>query len=205
MRRSNQFIPPFPDDIDRDEFGHWLAGFTDGEGCFSLIMREMRNGRTISPTPYFRIGLRADDTEILERIRSFLQVGTIGHYERRCNKTQIPNAKLHCAFIVSSIRDLHNVIVPTFDLYQLHAKKKRDYSIWRSAIEICYVVSRRRGYRRSPVNGLRLKWTDSELSEVGRLCKELKEIRGYETYGKPPKPSTKTARLSSDHQHELFN
>jgi hypothetical protein len=24
-------IEPFPADIDRDAFGHWLSGFTDGE------------------------------------------------------------------------------------------------------------------------------------------------------------------------------
>src|SRR5262245_6823756 len=74
-------IPAFPFDIDRDEFAHWLTGFTDGEGCFQLRLADTRGRR--NPYACFGINLRADDVEILRQIQSFWQCGNLCYNSNR--------------------------------------------------------------------------------------------------------------------------
>lgn len=64
-----------PQDID-DAFGHWLAGFADGEGSFN-IAKNGRGARFCS----FRLALHSADLPILEEIQQRLGMGTIwtGH------------------------------------------------------------------------------------------------------------------------------
>jgi hypothetical protein len=52
-------------------FGHWFAGFVDGEGCF-LITRVGKSYRCI-----FSLHLRGDDRPILEEIHRNLGIGTV--------------------------------------------------------------------------------------------------------------------------------
>ena len=49
-------IPPFPADIDRNAFGHWFSGLTDGEGCFYAKTVGIH-----SPEVGYVLALRADD------------------------------------------------------------------------------------------------------------------------------------------------
>lgn len=55
------------------EFGNWLAGFTDGEGCFTV---EAYRGRA-SHSCSFTIALRVDDKSILDecQLRTGLEDG----------------------------------------------------------------------------------------------------------------------------------
>ena len=73
-----QVIDPFPEDIDRDGFGHWLAGFTDGEGCFCLpYTRNRKRTDAYTPSARFTINLRADDAVILYTIQSYWRKGRV--------------------------------------------------------------------------------------------------------------------------------
>lgn len=74
MRKPNH-IPAFPSDIDHDAFGHYLSGFTDGEGSFVLAFRE--TGGLSYPLAYFGICLRVDDRAILELAQSYWQCGRL--------------------------------------------------------------------------------------------------------------------------------
>jgi hypothetical protein len=65
--------------------GEWLAGFTDGEGCFAIG----RNGRGYKCS--FHIKLRADDLPLLECIRETLVFGRIQHVPRT-SETRHPQA-----------------------------------------------------------------------------------------------------------------
>lgn len=59
-----------------DYWGGWFAGFTDGEGCFTISKRNYEN----PPTNYlcrFTIRLRDDDKDILEEIHNQLEIGSI--------------------------------------------------------------------------------------------------------------------------------
>jgi LAGLIDADG endonuclease len=126
-------IPPFPADIDRVTFGHWLSGFVDGEGCFLLGFHRHRKDRQfIRPTARFTIGLRDDDKAILGEIQAYWQCGTIhkGHQNQRLR--QNPSA----AFEVRKIDHLWRVVVAHFNQYPLRAKKQRDFAIWKLGIEL---------------------------------------------------------------------
>lgn len=59
---------------------NWLAGFIDGDGCFSLPMnlREKSNGKKwINITCQVRIALKANDVWVLEKIQKETGLGKI--------------------------------------------------------------------------------------------------------------------------------
>jgi LAGLIDADG endonuclease len=53
-------------------FGHWLAGFADGEGCF--LMGKNGNGTMFCS---FRIALHHEDEPILQEIRQQTGLGNV--------------------------------------------------------------------------------------------------------------------------------
>ena len=105
-----------------DNFGHWLAGFTDGEGNFH---------GTNNHGQAFRINLREDDKLILEEIKNRLGCGVI-HFLKKTKYN--PKQRNQYQYTVATLVDLINIIMPFFDKYQLRAKKKQDYLIWRSKL-----------------------------------------------------------------------
>jgi hypothetical protein len=113
---------PFPD-ID-DSFGNWLAGFVDGEGCFGIYNND-RGGRIYT----FKVALRADDAEILREIKNKLGVGRFAIRVKNG-----PGSNPAAVWVVQSIAELHDVIVPLFTKYKLRTKKKRDFEMFAEAV-----------------------------------------------------------------------
>ncbi|KKS24125.1 MAG: hypothetical protein A2736_01645 [Candidatus Yanofskybacteria bacterium RIFCSPHIGHO2_01_FULL_41_27] len=114
--------------------GDYVAGFVDGEGCFYLTYRsEMRHERAGSPTyfrwtPYFAINIRADDREILEKIKNLLNCGHIYLLKE--------GSMAH--YIIQNMDDLFKKILPFFNKYPLRAKKRYDFELWSQALKIMY-------------------------------------------------------------------
>ncbi len=86
-------------DID-PAFCHWFAGFTDGEGCFSVHKKNVNGFETYDCQ--FSISLRADDMPVLQKIKSELGIGTLarkphlgGHDQARF----CVSSKADCAFL----------------------------------------------------------------------------------------------------------
>jgi hypothetical protein len=105
----------------------WLAGFTDGEGCF-VFQKYPNDGRI---QPRFVIGLRADDTMILERLH-----GTFGgRLQFKPVYDSSRGSSPQCVWYVLAKRDLAR-LVEYFDRFPLRAKKARDYAIWRQAVSV---------------------------------------------------------------------
>lgn len=66
-QRENQLLPPL-----------YSPGFIDGEGCFSVSFGKHRTlRRGIEVRVEFSIELRADDREILDRIRETIGCGKV--------------------------------------------------------------------------------------------------------------------------------
>lgn len=105
-----------------DGFGHWLAGFIDGEGCFTIIQHI--NG---SWEIKFYLTLRDDDISILETIQNQLGIGRI--YRTRAHGTSRPQA----SWRVTRIRECLQFI-EVLDQFPLRARKAQDYKIWREAV-----------------------------------------------------------------------
>jgi hypothetical protein len=109
---------------------HYVAGFIDGEGSFSISVgkhKTLRRGSEVRPE--FEIEVRADDAEILERICVTIGAGRIYDlsYERY---GWLPHAK----YKIGGRKDMVTYLFPFLDKYPLQAKKRHDYRIFKEIV-----------------------------------------------------------------------
>ena len=117
-----------------DSFGHWLAGFTDGEGAFTICHVTSRNGNPhnrIWPNCRFEITLRMDDAEILRTIRDTLGIGNLTIHTKP--QKERPGSKGAMRFTAGRIADCLK-IVEFFHRYPLRAKKQAQFMVWADAV-----------------------------------------------------------------------
>jgi hypothetical protein len=107
---------------DEEQFGNWLAGFIDGEGCFRFY-RNREHGWSIR----FEMLLRDDDAPILYECRDRLGIGRLRHVKRR-HRGQGDGV----VWTVQSHAD-RAVLIELLDRCPLRAKKAADYALWRQA------------------------------------------------------------------------
>lgn len=118
--------------------GHWLAGLTDGEGCFLLNTTRVRSARGYDRkyrclTFEFKIALRADDLETVQMAHALLGVGRVNVY-RRSGRSTSRNAKPLATLTVYRRSDIARVI-EVFRAYPLRSKKQRDFALWAAAFD----------------------------------------------------------------------
>jgi hypothetical protein len=108
-------------------FGNWLAGFIDGEGCFTI----RHSKRVGSVGCSFILSVRFDDAEIIEEIHRRTDIGRV----RVRDRTGGPglNGKPQVLWAVNSVPDCLR-LAALLDEHPLRAKKRRDYAIWRLAL-----------------------------------------------------------------------
>lgn len=155
-----------------DEFGHWMAGFTDGEGHFKAIIIINQSGYPQLEMS-FKIKLRADDKTLLEMIHNTLGVGNLFDEPGR------PPGKPQIVYRVRRTADLYHIIVPLFKKYPLLSKKATDFEIWKQLVDIGYHAQRNRG-----AYGLRGKGRhphpESFWAKVEPLVTRLKQGRKFQ-------------------------
>jgi len=154
-----------------EAFGHWLAGFVDGEGTFSLI-RTNKDTYAVS----FAIKLRADDAAILRDIQRYRGCGRVFFGVKDGSAPKSPYAR----YATGSIRDIVARIVPLLEQFPLRAKKRRDFEIWSEAARLIYRIGNRKlrslGYR----CGTAPKWTHGDRAILEELRLALIAGRGYD-------------------------
>ena len=110
---------------------HYVVGFVDGEGCFSVSI-----GRKRFQVPevrlMFEIELREDDEPILKEIKKVFNCGAIHYlsYER------YKKWKPHVKYKVGSFRDIKERIIPFFRKYPLQAKKQKQFELFCKVAEM---------------------------------------------------------------------
>lgn len=110
---------------------HYIAGFVDGEGCFSITFN--KNGNRLPEVRLiFEIELREDDEPILREIRKVLDCGNIYRLEYDRYAKWQPHVKLK----VSNFTDISHKIIPFFQKYPLQAKKRLQFEKFCEAAEI---------------------------------------------------------------------
>jgi hypothetical protein len=112
--------------------GDYVAGFIDGEGCFTIVISKHKTKKLgLDARLHFQIEVRADDQEILQHIQETLNCGRIYFlsYERY-------GWHPHVELKVSSFPDIVNKLVPFLTKYPLRAKKRFSYERFLEAIEI---------------------------------------------------------------------
>jgi hypothetical protein len=103
----------------------WITGFTDAEGCFSVII-EITEPLKWKVRTSFEINLYLKDVDILYLIKSFFGVGSVftrPHLNR-------------CVYRVTKNEELLTVIIPHFSKYSLISKKGEDFILWSKVVNM---------------------------------------------------------------------
>jgi LAGLIDADG endonuclease len=106
---------------------NWLAGFTDGEGCFSIDISPSATTRT-----GFGVGFRfsliqhSRDTELLKTLVEFL---ACGRYVQYSNKET-------GEYRVTKYKDIQEIIIPFFNNYPLVGVKLKYFEHFKRAVEV---------------------------------------------------------------------
>lgn len=132
LRRNNRLKSPYGKEQIQCKTlpPYYVSGFVDGEGSFCVnITQHQTLKRRIEVRPMFEIELRADDTAILEKIVATIGCGRI--YDCAYDRYGWhPHVKLK----VTKIADLLDFVIPFFDKYELQAKKKMVYQLFRKIV-----------------------------------------------------------------------
>jgi hypothetical protein len=181
VRRHHSPIPQFPQDIDRRDFGNWLAGFADGEGSFGLrCLRGNHDPKGMQRCPggIFQICLRDDDRAILELIRSFWQIGNIDDRPASGGNGRSRGVSHYRVNRLSHLL----IVVDHFNTSPLWAKKRLDFAIWSRAVKLMAKVAARPNF--DSRGRKKRQWSDEERAEFLGLMAALKNQRCYRL---PPK------------------
>ena len=183
---TSQHIDPFPSDTDRDAFGHWLSGFTDGEACFYLGWRQYADCKRRTPRAIYEIKLRADDAPILKSIQSYWGCGYLFSHAKcyRPHSDTKPSRSYH----VRRISEIIDVVIPHFERFPLRAKKVRDFQIWKEGATLLHTVTQRSvfGRRGKGGGGTHDRWSAEEYAHFFELVAHLRSQREYNSAHCPP-------------------
>ena len=109
-----------------------VAQLVSDSGCFDLQFRkDTRHERTGSPTYYrwkleFVITGPKENIKILEKVKKELGCGD-------CSTT-----KNQARFSVQKLDDIYETVVPYFTKNKLTETKKKDFELWKKAVDILY-------------------------------------------------------------------
>jgi hypothetical protein len=100
---------------------NWLAGFTEGEGCFEVKISKSKTSKTGSKVE-LRLRLAQHSRDHL-LIKSLVQYFACGIYSESSSQ-----GALMSIFTVTKFKDLVEKIIPFFDLFPLQGIKRLDYA-----------------------------------------------------------------------------
>ena len=162
----------------KDITAEYIAGFVDGEGCFSLTMRrDIKRERKSKAVYYswkasFIITLRLDDKKLLELIQKHLQCGSI------------TSTKTSVRFQVSDITELVESIIPFFTKNQLLGKKGEDFTLWAEAVKILSKYKKERGKVniKKGVRGFqKVTWNKDDILKLKEIHSHTAKYKAHKT------------------------
>ena len=107
--------------------GHFLAGFLDGEACFSIIKRRSQSGPMYACNCV--VNARRDDWKLLESLAVMTGVGSV--YEIPASRTSRPQVSWQIARKTDCLR-----LAALLRRYPLRGRKALDFDAWAAAVEI---------------------------------------------------------------------
>jgi hypothetical protein len=103
-----------------------LSGFSDGEGCFYVsVYKSPKSKLGLATQLVFKITQHSRDSTLLKTISKFFKCGRV---EKRNNEA--------CDFVVSSLKDIEQYIIPFFSNYPLQGSKLLDFNDFKKVYEI---------------------------------------------------------------------
>lgn len=159
----------------------WLAGLTDGEGCFSLIVKRGGPGGRHKRIEFtYKVALRADDAATLVEAQRILGCGTL-------SQAGVEGRAAGGLYRGHALTQLHvNTrsgvarIIEVFRAAPLRSKKARDFAIWAAAFEAFtgYIHSVK-GFRGKPRK--QFKRIPEELFTMMEVYRQqIREVRRYQ-------------------------
>jgi hypothetical protein len=97
----------------------WIAGFTQSDGSFVVTFSKQNKGIPIRPVPVFNITQSITELDLFVALQKHLGVGKL--YKNRQN----------VVFVVKSIDEIVNTILPLFDKHQVRGGKLLAYNIFK--------------------------------------------------------------------------
>jgi hypothetical protein len=152
--------------ISRKDSWHngWVAGFVDGEGCFSCpIFRNRTTALGWQVQPEFSVVQSAVSRDALEDLVGFFGCGHVTDNRRN------DNHRWHLSrYRVTRMADLRGVIVPFFRAHQLRTSKRTDFEKFAHIVELMQV-----GTHQTIEGIIRI----AEISETMNRCKPSNALR----------------------------
>lgn len=105
---------------------NWLAGFTDGEGCFSVVIfkSETKTGSAIQLS--FILTQHTRDVNLINSLIQYFNCGQVNESPERS----------YVNFKVTNLSDIEGKIIPFFREYPLHGTKRLDFEDFCKIIEL---------------------------------------------------------------------
>jgi len=101
----------------------WIAGFVDGEGCFSVpVFRNRKTKLQWQVQPQFVVAQSVSSRDVLEELVSTFGCGKV--YVNRRNDDHREHLAL---YTVKRFNDLRDTIVPFFREHQLRTSKRQSF------------------------------------------------------------------------------
>lgn len=104
---------------------YWMAGFTDAEGCFFVIIQENKVKGLHQIKLGYQVSQHVRDTSLIKSFKEFFE----------CGRTE-PCGRSGISFRVTKIKDLREKIIPFFDKYLILGSKSKDYQDWKKISKI---------------------------------------------------------------------
>jgi hypothetical protein len=109
----------------------YVVGFIDGEGSFNVsLYRDDKMKNKIFVRPEFSIELRADDKEILERIRETIGCGKI--YDCKYKRY---GWYPHVKYKVSRLEEISKILIPFWRNGHFKQRRQRYFTISSKSLE----------------------------------------------------------------------
>jgi len=101
----------------------WIAGFVDGEGCFSCpIFRNEKTKLRWQVQPTFVVVQSASSRDAREDLARFFGCGKVSVNHRHDNHREDL-----CRYVVTRFTDLRDIVVPFFQEHQLRTSKRDNF------------------------------------------------------------------------------
>lgn len=165
-----------------DDFGWWVTGLVDGEGCFyaglSFRQKQTSSGRLVSCVNseiQFAVALRADDVATVEKLKNYFGCGRVGNKRSAADSPSCKKAGIkphpQKRYVVSNLDEIIGKVIPHFDQFPLQSKKARDFDTWKNIVG--FIASELRGSR-----GWIRRHPD-KVAHLQSMCDQMKNDRKF--------------------------
>lgn len=106
---------------------YWIAGFTAGDGCFSVSV--IKSKAVLGETSWIRFILtqHSRDFKLMEALASYFGCGKVNQDSKAAY------------LVVQRLSDIKDIIIPFFDRYTLVGEKTKDYADFKSVANLMVV------------------------------------------------------------------